>query len=162
MQCPYCQGVSSVVDSRAVESGVRRRRVCGQCRRRFTTYEKRAAPNIKVIKRSRKTEAFDPEKLGGVLRRISSGRPAGLQAEIARVAEAIEAELLDQNVKKIESRVIIERALARVAEIDALAYNRLAADYLDESGRLRTAQPTPLDDSDQLDLFESDGDDDDR
>lgn len=43
MQCPHCGNdtTGSVVDSRHIDSpsGVRRRRICGSCKRRFTTYE---------------------------------------------------------------------------------------------------------------------------
>ena len=42
MRCPYCgHGDDRVVDTRATpqETGIRRRRECTQCGRRFTTYE---------------------------------------------------------------------------------------------------------------------------
>ena len=38
--CPICHGDKTVVtDSRPSEAGIRRRRRCGNCRNRFTTYE---------------------------------------------------------------------------------------------------------------------------
>ena len=67
MRCPYCDNDSQVVDSRTTAEGVRRRRVCKDCRRRFTTYERVGSPDIKVVKRSGKTEPFDYEKLVNVL-----------------------------------------------------------------------------------------------
>ncbi|MFB6264152.1 MAG: transcriptional regulator NrdR, partial [Bradymonadaceae bacterium] len=43
MQCPFCEHPESrVVDTRVSGDGskVRRRRECGRCDRRFTTYER--------------------------------------------------------------------------------------------------------------------------
>jgi len=41
LQCPHCQqqAGSDVTDSRASADYIRRRRTCGACQRRFTTYE---------------------------------------------------------------------------------------------------------------------------
>lgn len=37
--CPHCAGDSRVVDSRPRYRAIKRRRVCFDCKRRFTTYE---------------------------------------------------------------------------------------------------------------------------
>jgi transcriptional repressor NrdR len=153
VQCPYCSADSNVVDSRSLGDGVRRRRICGQCKRRFTTYERAAPPNVKVIKRSGKLEPFDAAKIRAVLARVGSGRPAIDEAAIKRLAARIEAQLVDDRVKTVPSSTIALRLLARLEDIDKLAYERLAADYLDESGQLRVVGPTTMDD-DQLGLFE--------
>lgn len=154
MQCPYCGGDSNVVDSRAVGEGVRRRRTCGQCRRRFTTYERVAPPNIKVIKRSGRVEPFDPARLRRVLERVCRDRPGIGESDVRRLAAAIEAELVDERVKSIRSSALAERLLARLADIDKLAYDRLAANYLDESGLLRLDRaPRDAGDDGQLGLF---------
>jgi transcriptional regulator NrdR family protein len=39
IQCPRCSGGTAVIDSRPFDNTIRRRRVCFQCERRFTTYE---------------------------------------------------------------------------------------------------------------------------
>lgn len=40
MKCPHCGAESSsVVESRPTDTSVRRRRLCGGCSKRFTTYE---------------------------------------------------------------------------------------------------------------------------
>lgn len=153
MQCPYCGSDSSVVDSRSVGEGVRRRRVCSQCRRRFTTYERVAPPSIKVVKRSGKSEPFDPTKIQRVLERVGRGRPGLDDDDIRRLTAAIEAELIDERVKSIPSAVLVERLLQRLRDIDRVAYSRLAADYVDASGQLRTSLPRGEDDK-QLGLFE--------
>ena len=153
MQCPYCSADSNVVDSRSLGDGVRRRRVCGQCKRRFTTYERAAPPNVKVIKRSGKVEPFDAAKIRAVIARVGSGRPAIDEDAIRRLAASIEAELVDARVKSVTSVAIAERLLARLEDVDKLAHDRLAADYLDESGQLRVGGSEASDEG-QLGLFE--------
>jgi transcriptional repressor NrdR len=156
VQCPYCGSDSQVLDSRSTTEGVRRRRQCNECKRRFTTYERAGAPSLKVIKRSERVEAFDSDKLQRALRRVCRGRAAVGDEAIRRIARDIEAELVDGNAKSVYSGQIALMALSRLQDIDRLAYNRLAVNYLDESGQLRT-DPRPAGDGEipQLGLFEA-------
>lgn len=156
MQCPYCGSDSQVLDSRSTTEGVRRRRQCNECKRRFTTYERAGAPSLKVIKRNERIEPFDSDKLQRALRRVCRGRAAVGEEDIRRIARDIEAELVDGNAKTVYSGQIAAMALRRIADIDRLAYNRLAVNYLDESGQLRT-DPRPAGDGEipQLGLFEA-------
>lgn len=155
MQCPYCGSDSQVLDSRSTTEGVRRRRQCNTCRRRFTTYERASAPSLKVIKRNEHVEPFDSEKLQRALRRVCRSRAAISEDDIRRIARDIEAELVDASAKTVHSGQIAAMALHRLADIDRLAYNRLAVNYIDESGQLRT-EPRPAGDGEltQLGLFE--------
>lgn len=130
-----------MVDSRTASDGVRRRRICNECRRRFTTYEKLGTSGIKVQKRDGSSEAFAPEKLVRVLVRVGRDRPALTAPVIQRLARSIEAQLLDEGVKTIRSSGILDRLLAALADVDRLARDRLAADYVDEAGQLRTDAP---------------------
>lgn len=158
MQCPYCGGDSQVVDSRSSTDGVRRRRTCNECRRRFTTYETAGSPTIKVVKREGGTEPFVPDKIARVLVRVGRDRPALTEATAARLARAVEAQLIDARVKQIPSGEIVDRVLALLRPVDQVAHDRLAANYLDEAGILRTGRAEPPGDPGQLGLF---GDDDD-
>lgn len=159
MNCPYCSGDSQVVDSRTSSDGVRRRRLCTACKRRFTTYEQIAPPSIKVIKRSGKSEPFDFDKLVRSLERVCRDRPGLNRASIARIARTIEAQLLDERVKSIRSGDLVVRVLGLLGEIDRVAESRLAANYIDDDGRLRTdPRPLPFDTPPQLDLFEPEDD----
>ena len=149
-----------MVDSRTAPEGVRRRRICAECRRRFTTYEKIVASSIKVQKRDGTTQPFQIEKLVRVIERVGRDRPALTPAAIQRLARALEAQLLDERVKTIRSGDILDRLLALLADVDRLAHDRLAADYVDEGGRLRT--DAPRDDAaqrGQLGLFADDEED---
>jgi transcriptional repressor NrdR len=158
VQCPYCGGDSQVVDSRSSTEGVRRRRTCNECRRRFTTYEKAGSPIVKVIKRDGATEPFAPDKIAKVLRRVGRDRPALSEATANRLARGIEAQLLDERVKQIRSTELVDRLLSLLRAVDQVAHDRLAANYLDETGILRTERSERDADAGQLGLF---GDDDD-
>ena len=157
MQCPYCGSDSQVVDSRASAEGVRRRRACNECKRRFTTYEKVGSPSLKVIKRSDKTEQFDSDKLQRALKRVCRDRPAIDDDAIRRIARAIEAELVDAGARTVRSSQLAGLALKRLAVLDKLAYDRLAANYIDEDGRLRTeGRKMSPEEAAQLGLFQRD------
>jgi transcriptional repressor NrdR len=143
VECPYCGKDSQVKDSRTTSEGIRRRRECVNCKRRFTTYEQLGAPSIKVQKRDGHFQPFDAGKIVRVLGRVGRDRPALGHADQQRLARAIEAQLLDAAVKTIRSGEILERLLALLGDVDRVAHDRLAADYLDENGNLRTDAPRP-------------------
>ncbi len=110
-----------------------------------------------MTKRNGKSEPFDPEKIERLLIRVCRDRPAVKAEDIRRITAAIEAELVDARVKSIESGALVERVLNRLVDIDKLAYDRLAANYLDELGQLRTQGRSESDDDDgQLGLFSDD------
>lgn len=159
MQCPYCGGDAAVLDSRNNAEGVRRRRSCGECKRRFTTYEKIAAPNIKVVKRSGKSEGFDAEKIVQILERVARDRPNFSREEATRLARTVEAQLLDAATKSISSGELANIVLRLLRDIDRLSYDRLAANYMNEAGVLRTDPQAPEEGQGQLGLF-GDPDDD--
>ena len=60
MKCPFCGHENTrVIDSRPAEdnNSIRRRRVCDECDKRFTTYEKVETIPIIIIKKDN-TEVF--------------------------------------------------------------------------------------------------------
>jgi transcriptional repressor NrdR len=140
VQCPYCGEDSNVTETRVVLDGLRRRRVCNSCRRRFTTYERVGQPSLKVEKRDGSVEAFDGEKLLRSLVRVSSHR--GVKDEVLlRVARDIEAALVDAGQRSVSWSDIVRAALYRLEPIDRISARRLAANYLDEQGDLRLNDP---------------------
>ena len=148
MQCPYCSGDSSVTETRVTADGLRRRRVCNVCKRRFTTYEKLGAPGLKVQKRDGSVEPFDGEKLLTSLRRVCAHRSNVEDNDLKRIARDIEATLLDGGRKSVTWSDLVALALARLENIDAVCARRLAANYTDESGAVRfdrtgSAEPPP-------------------
>ncbi|MBI4510151.1 MAG: transcriptional repressor NrdR [Deltaproteobacteria bacterium] len=140
MECPYCGKDSRVLDSRRSGEDVRRRRECLECRRRFTTYERLAPPEIRVTKRaSRPSEDFDRGKLLRAVLRLTRNRPVARQA-CEDLVRGLEAELVDQGVQSVASHQLAERLLARLRELDPMAAARFAANYTHEDGMVRTTE----------------------
>ena len=145
MQCPYCTGDSSVTETRVTADGMRRRRICNECKRRFTTYEKVGAPGLKVQKR-------DGDKLFGALRRVAAHRNVVSDDDLRRIARDIEATLVDSGRKSITWSDIVTLALTRLENIDPVSAHRLAANYTDETGAVRFDPSAPEQPSPQLGL----------
>ena len=137
MQCPYCSGDSSVTETRVTADGMRRRRVCTACKRRFTTYERLGPPGLKVAKRDGTIEPFELDKLLLALRRVCAHRPGITDAALQRVARDIEAKLVDSGRKSVTWSDLATHVLDRLANLDAVAAQRFAANYTDESGVVR-------------------------
>ena len=152
MQCPYCTGDSSVTETRVTADGLRRRRVCTACKRRFTTYEKLGAPGLKVQKRDGTVEPFDSDKLQRALARIAAHRDAVADEDLRRLARDIEATLLDSGRKSVVWSDIVALALERLENVDHISAQRLAANYTDESGAVRLDGSAPARPTQQLGL----------
>ena len=132
MRCPFCQGRDTrVVDSRELSngSGIRRRRECASCGRRFTTYERVESGALMVVKRDGRREEFDPRKLRDKLRIALTKRPVS-QEEIDRIVAGVEAQLLELGTVEVPSTAIGEIALRELRKIDEVAYIRFASVYL--------------------------------
>jgi transcriptional repressor NrdR len=131
MKCPYCGSPDSrVVDSRDVRDGesIRRRRECGACGRRFTTYENVEMRELVVVKRDGRREPFSPRKLADKLRIALTKRPVPT-GEVDRIVRETEAELLDRNVPEVPSTEIGELVLSKLKNLDDVAYIRFASVY---------------------------------
>jgi transcriptional repressor NrdR len=140
-----------VTETRVTADGLRRRRTCTVCKRRFTTYEKVGAPSLKIVKRDGRLEPFDGEKLFRSLERVAAHR--GVAAEdLRRIARDIEATLVDSGRKSVAWNDVVQLALDRLANVDAVAARRLAANYTDDSGAVRFDEAVPAAESPQLGL----------
>lgn len=131
MRCPFC-GVadSKVVDSRSADEGnsIRRRRECSACSRRFTTYEVVEEIPLMVIKKDGRREMFDRSKLLGGVIRACEKRPVPIDAVEAAVSK-IEKEIRNNTEREVSTRQIGEAVMARLKEIDQVAYVRFASVY---------------------------------
>ena len=133
MRCPFCAAEGSeVLESRTVENetAVRRRRVCGKCKKRFTTYEKVRKSLLWVIKKDGRREPFDRDKLKRGLLRSIQKRPVSLD-QIDTIASEVERELLRKEKEEIPSKVIGNAVLKRLKKIDKVAWLRFASVYLE-------------------------------
>lgn len=134
MDCPYCGSASRVIDSRPIPDGVRRRRVCKVCTKRFTTHERLAPAQLKVRKRRGRTmESFQVGKLMASLERVVRGTSLD-RSDAERLARRLELELTDEQAQGIYSLEIARRVLERLQDLDELAYERYAVNYREPSG----------------------------
>src|SRR5690348_2657433 len=130
MKCPYCgHEQDRVLDSRPLEAAsiIRRRRECQSCHKRFTTYERLEEVPLMVIKSDDRSEPFNREKLREGILRACEKRPIGPDV-IERIVAEIEYELQDY-VMQVPSRVIGEKVMKKLKELDAVAYIRFASVY---------------------------------
>ena len=131
MKCPYCnQDNTRVVDSRPVDdnNAIRRRRMCDECGRRFTTYEKVETIPLVVIKKDQNREQYDRSKLEGGILRACHKRPVPVQ-EISRLVDRVETEIFNREEKEVPSTVIGELVMNYLKDLDAVAYLRFASVY---------------------------------
>lgn len=131
MKCPYCgYHDSKVVDSRDVDDGVRRRRECLQCDSRFTTYERIQISGIYVIKKDKRREEFNKDKLLTGIRKACEKRPLPT-GTIDHLADEIEAELYQTGKSEISSTIVGDMVMKRLRTLDHIAYIRFASVYRD-------------------------------
>jgi transcriptional repressor NrdR len=118
------------VDTRPSEDGtvVRRRRHCTACDRRFTTHERLEELPLRVIKKNGERVPFSRDKLlAGVMRALEK-RPVAID-QIHAMVDELERELLDRGEREVESAVIGELLMARLRDLDEVAYVRFASVY---------------------------------
>ncbi|HOG47821.1 MAG TPA: transcriptional regulator NrdR [Anaerolineae bacterium] len=129
MPCPFCGAEDSrVVDTRQVGDAIRRRRECGRCHQRFTTYERVAKASIMVVKRDGRREAFDREKLYEGVRRACAKRPISTEA-LDQFVDQIENRLCSLGQSEVPSRTIGEMVMEALRALDSVAYVRFASVY---------------------------------
>ena len=131
MKCPYCnQENTRVIDSRPADdnSTIRRRRLCDECRKRFTTYEKVETIPLIVIKKDNNREQYDRSKIEAGVLRACHKRPISL-AQINALVDEVETEIFNMEEKEIESRLIGEIVMDKLKDLEAVAYVRFASVY---------------------------------
>ncbi len=129
MECPYCDfHDSKVIDSRDVNDGIRRRRQCLGCSSRFTTYERLQPASLFVIKKDRRREEFNRNKLLAGLHRACEKRPLPT-GTVDKLADDIEAELYRLGRSEVPSMIIGDMVMERLKSLDYIAYIRFASVY---------------------------------
>ncbi len=130
MECLFCSGNTKVTDKRPSPEGIRRRRECLKCKKRFTTYEKPRRMSFYVIKKDGHLEKFNREKLQKGLERAFEKRPFPKE-RIAALAEGMEEHLMKKGERQVKSSTIGELIMSRLKKIDNVAYIRFASVYRD-------------------------------
>ena len=131
MHCPHCRHEDSkVIDSRDSGDGIRRRRECLECERRFTTYERVQTRDLMVIKRDGRREDFDRDKLLLGITKACAKRP--LQTgTIEKIVHETETAVSDSGRQEISVEAIGQLVMERLKNLDRVAYIRYASIYRD-------------------------------
>lgn len=131
MKCPFCNHENTrVIDSRPAEenNSIRRRRVCDECGKRFTTYEKVETIPLIVIKKDNNRELYDRTKMEKGVLLACRKRPVSAD-KIAELLDSVENEIMNGEEREIPSQVIGELLMDRLKDLDAVAYVRFASVY---------------------------------
>ncbi|MEE4358788.1 MAG: transcriptional regulator NrdR [Desulfococcaceae bacterium] len=131
MKCPFCsEKDNKVVDSRLSrdEIAIRRRRECLLCGRRFTTFEHVEDIPIMIIKKDGSRESFNREKIRVGILRACEKRNISIHI-IEDFLNELERDLRENEEKEIPSRIIGEKIMHRLHELDDVAYVRFASVY---------------------------------
>lgn len=131
MKCPFCSSDNTrVIDSRPADDNysIRRRRLCDDCGKRFTTYEKVETIPLIVIKKDNNREQYEREKVEAGILRACHKRPVSMEL-IERLVDTVEGEIFNREEKEIFSAEIGELVMDRLQELDPVAYVRFASVY---------------------------------
>jgi transcriptional repressor NrdR len=132
MRCTYCQYKSSkVVDtSHDSQGNIRRRRECLKCGQRFSSYERPILATPLIVKQDKSREEFNREKLQRGISISCAKRPVSA-ADIDRLVGQVETELQKMGKSEVSSRVIGDKVMEGLKELDQVAYMRYAIVYLE-------------------------------
>lgn len=151
MHCPFCRHTDTrVLDSRVAEdgAGIRRRRVCQSCEKRFTTVE---AMQLTVLKKSGASEPFRRDKAVAGARRACTGRPV-TEDQLACLGQEVEDALRQAGSPEIAAHEVGLAILAPLRKLDEVAYLRFASvyrgfesveDFADEIAMLKAEREIP-------------------
>ncbi len=131
MRCPVCRSPDTrVLDKRdsADASTTRRRRMCGTCSHRFTTYERPETATLMVVKSDHRRQEWNADKLRRSLQLACTKRPISAET-IERCVEQIEAELRGRDTAEVSSSIIGDLAMEKLRQLDQVAYIRFASVY---------------------------------
>lgn len=131
MKCPYCGHENTrVIDSRPADenNSIRRRRVCDECEKRFTTYEKIDTIPLIVIKKDNNRETYDRSKIEAGVLRACHKRPISAN-RINQLVDDVETAIFAREEKEISSQVIGELVMNKLKDLEAVAYVRFASVY---------------------------------
>lgn len=134
MLCPHCkdpnQEGSKVIDTtHDTRGGIRRRRECKNCGKRYSTYERPILAAPLIIKTDGSREEFDREKLARSVQLACVKLPVAA-TETDRLVGEIESKLMQMEKPEVSSRVVGDMVLAGLKELSEIAYIRFALVYL--------------------------------
>ena len=131
MKCPFCgQLETQVVETRMSEDGdsIRRRRQCGACEKRYTTYERPDVSYPNVVKKDGRRTEFQHSKLVGSMALALRKRPVSTE-QLDNAVERIEEKLMSLGAREVPSTRLGELVMRELKKLDKVAYIRFASVY---------------------------------
>ena len=131
MKCPFCGHLETpVVETRVSEEGnfIRRRRQCGACEKRFTTYEKPEVSFPTIVKKDGRRIEYDRNKLLASMRLALRKWPVSTE-QVDSAVERIEEKLLALPSREVASTRLGELVMRELKKLDKVAYVRFASVY---------------------------------
>jgi len=131
MKCPFCGHLETqVVETRVAEDAdfIRRRRQCGACEKRFTTYERPDLTFPAVVKKDGRRIEYKRSKILGSMNLALRKRPVSTE-QIDSAIERIEEKLLSLGVREVASNRLGELVMRELKKLDKVAYVRFASVY---------------------------------
>ena len=131
MKCPFCgHNDTQVVETRLSEEGdtIRRRRKCGQCEKRFTTYERAEVTMPVVVKKDGRRVEYDKRKLQASFALALRKRSVSTE-QIDGAISRIEEKLRTLGEREIASNQLGELVMRELKKLDKVAYIRFASVY---------------------------------
>lgn len=133
MRCPFCgHDETQVKDSRPTEddAAIRRRRFCGSCGARFTTFERAQLRELTVVKNSGSREPFDREKIARSLKIALRKRPFD-DERIEQIVNGLVRQLEALGENDVTAAKIGELVMDALRALDHVGYVRYASVYKD-------------------------------
>ena len=131
MKCPFCANLETqVVETRISEDAdfIRRRRQCGACEKRFTTYERPDVSFPAIVKKDGRRIEYKRTKILGSMNLALRKRPVSTE-QIDSAIERIEEKLLSLGLKEVPSTRLGELVMRELKKLDKVAYVRFASVY---------------------------------
>ncbi len=131
MKCPFCSHLETqVVETRISEDAdfIRRRRQCGACEKRFTTYERPDVTFPAIVKKDGRRIEYKRSKILGSMNLALRKRPVSTE-QIDSAIERIEEKLLSLGLKEVPSTRLGELVMRELKKLDKVAYVRFASVY---------------------------------
>ncbi len=131
MKCSFCGSDNTrVIDSRPADdnTSIRRRRLCDDCGKRFTTYEKVETIPLIIIKKDNNREQYDRAKIEAGVLRACHKRPISAD-QINHLVDEVETEIFNREEKEVSSTLIGEIVMDKIKDLDSVAYVRFASVY---------------------------------
>ena len=131
MKCPFCGNLETqVVETRISEDAdfIRRRRQCGACEKRFTTYERPDVAFPAIVKKDGRRIEYKRIKIVGSMNLALRKRPVSTE-QVDNAIERIEEKLLSLGLKEVPSTRLGELVMRELKKLDKVAYVRFASVY---------------------------------